>query len=127
MTETCAVRWPAAVGLNVIMSVQLPPALNKPGQSFVCEKSPGLNPVKLIEVTFKAAESKFFIVTANGPLLCPTVTEPKSTDCGAKLTVVPLPLNVTVCGLPGALSINHSVAERLPLACGVKRRVTWQL
>ena len=41
---------------------------------------------------------------------------------GLKLTtgVVPLPLKVTVCGLPLALSVMDTLALRLPLALGVK-------
>ena len=40
---------------------------------------------------------------------------------------VPVPVRLTVCGLPGALSANDKVAARAPVAVGVKVTLTVQV
>src|SRR5438094_551825 len=50
-------------------------------------------------------------------------------ELGERVTaeVVPVPLRLTVCGLPAALSVIVSVALRVPVAVGVKVTLTVQL
>src|SRR5579863_256177 len=61
-------------------------------------------------------------VTACAELGTPTVSDPKlrlGTDQVAT-GAVPVPVNVTTWGLPGALSTICIVADLAPTACGVK-------
>jgi len=46
---------------------------------------------------------------------------------GESFAVVPLPLSVTFCGLPLALSVMLSAAVRVPDAVGLKVTLTVQL
>jgi hypothetical protein len=62
---------------------------------------------------------RFVNVTVSIELL-PTGCAPKLRDVGERLTAVPVPLRLTVCGLFAALSLIESVAVRLPAAEGVK-------
>jgi hypothetical protein len=57
-------------------------------------------------------------VTICGGLWVPTVNEPKSRLAGN--TVTKLPLRLTVCGLPAALSLTASAPLRKPPPVGVK-------
>ena len=60
--------------------------------------------------------------------LCPTCTCPKAREVGTKPTaaVVPVPLNGTFWGDPGALSVKVMFAESAPVAEGVKVTLTEQ-
>ena len=66
----------------------------------------------------------FVRVTARAPLVVPTVWLPKLTLVGLSVTAgaetTPVPLSVTVCGLPVALSVMLTLALRAPDAAGVK-------
>jgi hypothetical protein len=53
--ETEAKRLPSAVGVNVTLIVQFPPAATEEPQLFVWEKSPESAPVTARLVMFKAA------------------------------------------------------------------------
>jgi hypothetical protein len=46
---------------------------------------------------------------------------------GDKLTAVPVPLRLTVCGLPCALSVILSVPVRVPVATGLNATLILQL
>ena len=54
---------------------------------------------------------------------------PKERLVGFKVAIgpIPVPARLTCCGLPPALSVMFKVAERLPLAVGVKVTVNVQL
>src|ERR1039458_1388968 len=67
------------------------------------------------------------MVTVNVALVVPIVWLPKFRLVGEKLTVTvtPVPVRLTVCGLPTALSVIVTLAGRLPLAAFVK--VTWMV
>ena len=54
---------------------------------------------------------------------------PNARELGERVTaeVVPVPLRLTVCGLPAALSAIVSVALLVPVAVGVKATLTVQL
>jgi hypothetical protein len=59
--------------------------------------------------------------------LLPTRCPPKLRDVAERLTAVPAPLRLTVCGLFAALSLIESVAVRRPVAEGVKVTLTAQV
>ena len=66
-------------------------------------------------------------VTVFAGLVVPTATEPKSKLVGESFAVVPIPLSVTFCGLPVALSVTDSVPVRFPICVGLKVTLTVQL
>jgi hypothetical protein len=51
-------------------------------------------------------------------LLVPMSTVPKFRLVGESFAVVPIPVRLTFCGLPAALSVTLSAAVRVPLAVG---------
>ena len=57
----------------------------------------------------------------------PTVTVPRFKEDGVSLIAVPVPTRATICGLPGALSLNVKLPWREPFAVGVKVTLTAQL
>jgi hypothetical protein len=59
--------------------------------------------------------------------LLPRTSAPKLRDVAERLTAVPVPLRLTVCGLFAALSLIESVAVRLPVAEGVNVTLTVQV
>ena len=71
-------------------------------------------------------------VTGLAALVVPTVWLPKlrlvgdSVTAGA-LATAPVPVRLTVCGLPGALSVIVTVPVRVPVAVGVKVTLMVQL
>ncbi len=119
-TETAPVRTPAAVGLNVTVTVQDPPAATDAPQELVCAKSPdaemplmarGPLPV-LVSATVFAVEE------------LPTSTESNARLNGESetpdVTVAPVPDSATPCGLPDALLETEIAPARAPAALGVK-------
>jgi len=48
-------------------------------------------------------------------------------DAPESLSHLPLPLRLTVCGLPGSLSLMTRVADRAPAALGLNARLIVQL
>jgi hypothetical protein len=69
---------------------------------------------------------RFVSVTVFRELL-PMSCAPKLRDLAERLTAVPVPLRLTVCGLFAALSLIESDAVRLPVAPGVKVTLTVQV
>ncbi len=69
----------------------------------------------------------FVRVTVFGRLVAPIPTEPKFKLVGKSLAVVPIPLSVTFCGLPAALSLILSAAVRVPDAVGLNLTLILQL
>jgi hypothetical protein len=61
-------------------------------------------------------------VTVFGALVVSTRCGPKVRDVGERLTAVPVPLKLTVCGLPGSLSRMTRVADRIPAAVGLNAK-----
>lgn len=68
-----AVRLPTAVGANVTLIVQLPPAATEVPHVLVCAKSPGLVPVNPILLMVKEAFPVLVTVTGCPALVAPTV------------------------------------------------------
>src|SRR3989475_6012226 len=70
----------------------------------------------------KAVVPTLVRVTVFGGLSVPIVpiaTTPKLKLVGESFAVVPIPLSVTFCGLPAALSLMLSAAVRIPDAVGL--------
>src|SRR5581483_7284702 len=115
-TVTLPVRLPPAVGVNVIVIVQLAPTASEAPQLFVCAKSP----VAMMLVIFNGALPVFVIVTLWGPLvvLINWGTGKFNTDPPEKVTLgaIPVPVRGTICGLPVASSENVRVPVRAPIA-----------
>jgi hypothetical protein len=57
--------------------------------------------------------------TVFGALVVSTGCGPKPRDVAESRTAVPVPLNLTLCGLPGSLSRMTRVADRTPAAAGL--------
>jgi hypothetical protein len=71
----------------------------------------------------------FVSVTACGELLDPTNWFPNDRELADRLTAgaTPVPVRLTVCGLPLALSVMVRVPLRTPVAVGVKVTLIVQL
>ena len=126
---TKAARPPLAAGVKVTLIVQFAPAATELPQVLVCIKSPALVPVMARLEIVKAALPVLVRVTACAVLVVPTDWLPKERLAGARLTAgaVPVPVRLTVWGLPTALSAMVSEGARLPLADGVKVTLIVQL
>jgi hypothetical protein len=119
LTLSAAVRVPVIVGWKVILIVQLAPATSELPQVCVCPKSPALVPVIAMPVMLKVVVPTFVSVTVMAALVVPTVTDPKFKLVGKSFAVVPIPLRLTFCGLPAALSLTLSAALRVPVVVGL--------
>ena len=66
-------------------------------------------------------------VTVCAGLIVPIATTPKLKLVGESFAVVPIPLRLTFCGLPAALSLTLNAALRVPLAVGLNLTLMLQL
>jgi len=85
LTLSAAVRVPVAVGLNVILIVQLAPAASELPQVCVWAKSPALIPVIAMPVMLKLVVPTFFSVTvfaALQPVVLRCQTMPRQIPLG---------------------------------------------
>jgi len=119
-TETNPVRAPSAVGLNVTLMVQEPPAATVAPQELVCAKSPDA------EMALRASGpvpvfDRVMIFVADD---CPTSRLSKATASGAsdtpEVSARPVPERATLCEVPGALLATDTDPIRLPTSVGVK-------
>ena len=102
--------------------MQLPDPAATVEQLLVCEKSPAFVPVMLTPLMVKVAVPGLVTVIDSAVLLVLKSWLPKLQEVGEKLicAAVPVPVSVTVCGEPAALSVTEIEALRLPVADGVK-------
>ena len=114
-TNSCPLRVPVTVGVNVTETVQVAPMLDPQvlvanAKLPVTEMVTGrLEPVELVSVIDW------------GALVVPTIWLAKANDEGLKVTppaAVPVPLSDTICGEPAALSVMLSVGLQVPTAVG---------
>src|SRR5579864_8590629 len=126
-TLSAAVRVPEAVGLNVASMLQLASAANELPQLLLSAKSPALVPVIEMLLIANVVVPTSVSVTALSELVLPMTTWPKFRLVGESFAVVPMPLRLTFCGLPAALSETLSAAVRLPEAVGLKEMLKLQL
>ena len=124
VTLTVADRAPVVVGVNVTLMVQLVPAASVEPQPFVCEKSPGFDPARAMLEIFSVADPVLVKTTDWDRLEVPVVCVPKDKLVGANETAgapdVPVPVSATLCGLPAALSLMLTAADRAAATVGVK-------
>lgn len=126
--ESVPLRVPVAVGEKVTLMVQLAVGarVEEPdGQVLVWAKSP---PAEM-PFRVRGAVPLLVSVTDFAALVVATVWLLKLRLVVLKLTAgaVPVPLSVTVWGLPDALSVIERVPPRLPVAVGVKVTLMMQL
>jgi hypothetical protein len=113
-------RVPDAVGVNVTLMVQLAPAATELPQVLVWAKSP----LAETPVRFSEALPVFASVTVCAALVVPTVWLVKVSEEAERLTTgaeaaAPVPVRLTDCGLPEALSVMLRLLDRVPGAVGV--------
>ena len=118
LTETSP-KLPFA-GLKVTLIVQEPSATTLVPQVFVWEKN--VEPVIVMLLMLSAVLPVLLRVVVS---VFPTV--PKLRLAGLNSTTVPVPVRLTVCGLPAALSVIDSVPVRVPLCVGLKVTLMVQL
>lgn len=108
-----------AVGLKVTLIVQLFEGARVAGQLSFSAKAPEM----VTFVMVRSAEPVLVSVTACGALVVPTSWSPKVKAVGENVAtgagVVPVPLRLTCCGLPAALSAIEIVAVSAAAVEGV--------
>jgi len=121
-----ALRVPLAVGVNVTPMLQLALGAKEVPHLLVWAKSPGSVPLMAI-LMVRMLMPTLVKVTFCGEPVVPIVTDPKFRLVGESFAVVPIPLRLTFCGLPAALSEMLSAAVRVPEAVGLKVMLMPQL
>jgi hypothetical protein len=125
VTDKTPFLGPLVVGSKNTPIEQVAPGTTLFPQELSGAKSEGLAFTFVIVIT---ASPVFFNVTACGSPEVPTYCFGKATVGGEKLIpVMPAPVNGTVCGLPGALSVTVSEALAFPTAFGEKVTLILQL
>src|SRR5260370_20878675 len=115
-----------AVGVKTTVMVQdAPTATGAAVQLLVCENSA----VGIMRLIVKSAVPGLVTVTGAAVLLVPTSTPVKLRPTGDSVATgaIRVQLIGTVCGLPGALSVNLTVDDRLPVLVGAKTTLIVQL
>lgn len=122
-----ALRVPVADGENVTEAAHDAPAASVLPHVFVCAKSAAFEPeTEMLEIV-NAALPEFVSVKDFDELDVPTCCEPKLRLVGDRVTagaggggaLAPVPDSARVCGLPEALSVTLTLADRDPDALGV--------
>lgn len=116
--DSVPLRDPTAVGVKVTLMVQCALTATELPQLLVWAKS-AVVPKLEIE---RAALPVFVKVSGRELLVVPCIWFPKLSVVADKLAAgaVPVPVRLTVCGLPAALSVTVRLALREPTAVGVK-------
>jgi hypothetical protein len=122
-----AERLPSAAGVNVMLKVQFPPAASELPQVLVWPKSPGLAPVNPTLVMDRGAFPVLLRVTVWVALGVPTLLVKGLVVVIPAMGSLAVPVRLTVCGLPAALSAMLTEAVRLPSAAGVNVTLNVQL
>ena len=124
-----AARPLAAEGVKETLMVQLAPAATEPPQLLDCAKSPAFVPETAMPLTVNAALPELVRVTARAALVAPTAWLAKVRLVGDRLAaaVAPVPVRLTLCGLPVALSVRVRAAVRVPATAGIKVTLIVQL
>jgi hypothetical protein len=126
VTVNVAVRFPGAVGSNVMEIVQLPLAATVLPQVLVCPKSPALAPPMAMLAIVNGPVPEFVKLTVCAVAVTPTLVSVNATTVGDNAAVgspAPVPVSETVCvdpDVPLALSVTVTVAVRVPVAVGLK-------
>lgn len=124
LTETSPLKSPIPNGLRVTVMVQDPPAATLVPQVFVWEKA--VEPVIVMLLMLRVVLPVLLSVVVS--VLEPALFAlPKPRLAGLNSTTVPVPVRLTVCGLPAALSVIDNVPIRVPLCAGLKVTLMVQL
>ena len=118
-----AVKAAAAAGVNATYTVQDAAGASVAAQLFTWRKSVGLAPVMAMEVRSSVAVPALVRVTGSASEAVPWVVVGKASAVTLSLTegaAAPVPVRVTFCGEPVALSVTPRVAVRAPAAAGLK-------
>jgi hypothetical protein len=109
--------------------LQLVPAARVAPQVVVSEKAAAFTPLTVMPVMVSGALPALERATVCVALVVLMIWLPKLTGVGARLAcgAVPVPVRVTVWGVPVALSATESVALWAPAAVGAKATVMAQL
>ena len=107
-------------GLKITLIAQDPPATTLVPQVFVWEKNG--EPVIVMLLMLSAVMPVLLSVVVS---VFPTV--PKLRLAGLNSTTVPVPVRLTFCGLPAALSVIDNVPVRVALCVGLKVTLMVQL
>ena len=112
--------------------MQLAAAANEVVQVFAeMRKEVAFVPVSVSEVSVSAAVPEFLMVTTCAAVVMPTVVEAKVRLVGVRVTAgaaaAPVPVRLTVCGEPVALSAIDSEAVNAPVAAGLNSTEIVQL
>src|SRR5437899_7269608 len=75
----------------------------------------------------KAVDPVFVSLALSGELVVPTTRVPKTSGLGESVTLVPVPLRLTTCGLVTSLSVMVRVSADSPVTAGVKVTLMRQL
>jgi hypothetical protein len=97
VTLTLAARLPVVVGLKLTVIVHVAFTATDAGQSFVCVKSPGSVPTRVMPLIVSGAVPVFRSVDVCAALVEPTSCEPKARLAGVSVTAeaVPVPERAT--------------------------------
>ena len=114
---TAPVRAPVAVGVNLTLIVQLAFTASDERHVVVSEKSPLMATLLIAS----AAVPPLVWVTVCAALVVPTVRETKVRLVGDRFAIgaTPVPVRLTVCGLPVALSVTVIAPGWLPVDVGL--------
>jgi hypothetical protein len=131
-TLSNAERLPLAVGVKVMLNVQLDPAGSEVPQLLVWAKSLGLVPVIVTPEMLRAPVPALFNVAVPATLVVPTGWLPRKRLAGARpaagtVPATPTPLRLTLLRPPQPLVAMLSVAKRVPVELGLKVRLIVQL
>ena len=131
-TLSNAERLPLAVGVKVMLNVQVDPAASELPQLLDWAKSPGLAPVIVTLEMLKAAVPALSKVAVPATLVVPTGWLAKERVEGARpaagtVPATPTPLRLTLLRPPKPLVAILSVAKRVPVELGLNVRLIVQL
>jgi hypothetical protein len=113
----------AAAGLNATNTLQDAEGARVAPQVFNSTKSVGLAPASPIELIVTVDVPVFVTVTVVAADVVPCRVVGNGMLPGLTVSVgtpVPLPVSVTMCGEPAALSVTLTVAESEPVPAGLK-------
>ncbi len=123
-----ALSGPISEGRNFTVTVQVVfPAKLLPHVFEAMMKSPAFVPAIVIPVKFNVVVLWLVTVTVRPTLVVLTSCGEKLRAEGDSVTAVPVPLRLTVCGLPLALSLMLRVPLRVPTAVGLNATLIVQL
>ena len=124
LTETSPLKLPIPSGLKVTLIVQGPPATTLAPQVFVWEKA--VEP-EIVMLPMLSAVLPGLLSVVVSVLEPPLFTVPKLRLAGLNSTTVPVPVRLTVSGLPAALSVIDNVPPRVPRCVALKVTLMVQL